>query len=106
MYIVVRRDLSPTHQLVQACHAAHESGIRFGNPDDISSLVVCSVPDEAELRRAAANCSLRGIKTYVFEEDDFGNQATSFATEPISGDVRKAFKKFPLWTPEHAGSIE
>jgi len=63
--------------------------------------VFCTVPDEAALRVAAANCSLRGIRHYLWVEDDFGDQATAFATEPISGDARKAFKKFPLWSPEH-----
>lgn len=106
MYIAVRADLTPTHQTIQAAHAAHEAGIRFGNPDDISSLVLCSVPDEEALRRAAASCSLKGIRNYVFVEDDFGDQATAFATEPISGETRKAFKKFPLWSPEHAESVE
>lgn len=94
---MVREDLSITHQAIQAAHAAHEAGIRFGNPDDISSLVLCSVPNEEALRRAAAACSLKGIRNYLFEEDDFGDQATAFATEPISGEARKAFKKFPLW---------
>lgn len=99
MYIVVRTDLSPAHQLIQACHAAHEAGIRYGIPDDISSLVVCSVPDEAALRLAAATISLKGIKKHLFVEDDFGNQATAFATEPISGEKRRAFKNLPLWVP-------
>lgn len=63
-------------------------------------MVVCSVRDEKALRMAAADCSLRGIRLYLFEEDDFGNQATAFATEPISGEARRAFRKFPLWTPE------
>lgn len=106
MYIVVREDLSPVHQLVQSAHAAHEAGIRFGNPNDISSMVVCTVPDEAALRLAAATCSLRGIRQYLFLEDDFGDQATAFATEPISGEARRTFRKLPLWTPDHAESAK
>lgn len=106
MYIAVRADLTPTHQTIQAAHAAHEAGIRFGNPDDVSSLVLCSVPNEEALRCAAEACSLNGIRNYVFEEDDFGNQATAFATEPISGSMRKFFKKLPLWSPEHAQAVE
>lgn len=98
--MIIRSDLTPAHQLIQATHAAHEAGIRFGNPDDISSMVVCSVPDEAALRLSAATCELRGIRKYLFVEDDFGNQATAFATEPISGERRKAFKNFTLWKPD------
>lgn len=69
-------------------------------------MVVCTVPNEAALRLAAATTSLRGIRQYMFVEDDFGNQATAFATEPISGDARRAFKKFPLWTTEREGAVK
>lgn len=63
-------------------------------------MVVCTIPDEKALRRLNAQANLAGIKTYMFEEDDFDNQATAFATEPITGEARKFFKKFPLWSPE------
>lgn len=63
--------------------------------------MVCSVPNEAALRQAAAACSLNGIRQYLFTESDLDNQATSFATEPISGATRKAFKKFKLWKPHY-----
>ena len=105
MYVIVRDDLTPTHQLVQAVHAAHEVGIRYGNPDDISSMVVCSIPDEKSLRLLNARASLAGIKTYMFEEDDFDNQATAFATEPISGEARRFFRKLPLWEPALHGEV-
>lgn len=104
--MIVREDLPPAHQLVQSAHAAHEAGIRYGNPDDISSLVVCSVADEAELRRAAADCLSRGIGHFLFFEEDLGGQATAFATEPITGATRKAFKKFPLWSPAREESVK
>ena len=60
---------------------------------------MCSVPDEFALHHAANICSLNGIRQYLFIEDDLGDQATALATEPISGEKRKAFKKFPLWKP-------
>lgn len=62
---------------------------------------MCSVADEDALRHAAAACSLNGIRQYLFIENDLGDQATAFATEPISGEQRKAFKKFPLWKPDY-----
>lgn len=61
--------------------------------------MLCTVPDEDALRRAAAATSLKGIRNYLFLEPDLGGQATAFATEPISGEMRKTFKKFPLWNP-------
>ena len=63
-------------------------------------MVVCTVPDEETLRLTAARASKAGIKLYMFEEDDFGDQATAFATEPIEGEARKLFKKLPLWAPQ------
>jgi len=60
------------------------------------------VPDEAALRAAAAACGPRGIRQYIFIEEDLNFQATAFATEPLAGERRKAFKKFPLWKPEGA----
>jgi hypothetical protein len=59
--------------------------------------VLCSTPNEETLRRAAAGCELKGIRNYLFCEPDLGGQATAFATEPIYGEARKAFKKYPLW---------
>lgn len=62
---------------------------------------MCSVPDEAALRSAAALSCLNGIRQYLFTESDLDNQATAFATEPISGEQRRVFRKFPLWKPQY-----
>jgi hypothetical protein len=67
--------------------------------------VLCTVPDEASLRQAAERIAARGIRHYMFVEDDFGDQATALATEPISGHARKIFAEYPLWKPE-AGRIQ
>jgi len=83
--------------MCQAAHAAHEAGIRYGNPDAISSVVVCSVTDEEELKRAQAMLEYRGIRHYTFVEDDIGDQATALATEPIEGADRRVLRKYPLW---------
>ena len=95
--MLVRSDLTAAQQFVQACHAAHEAGIFFGNPDHISSLVLCTVPDEAALRDASRRLQLRGIRFSLFQEPDMENQATALATEPIPGPLRKVFSKYPLW---------
>lgn len=95
--MLVRTDLTLPQQFCQAAHAAHEAGIRFGNPARVSSIVLCSVPDEASLIRAKDRLDRKGIRSYVFLEDDLGNQATSLATEPISGSSRRVLGEFPLW---------
>lgn len=94
---MIRKDLPPVHQLCQSIHAAHEAGIRFGNAEGISSLVVCSVPDEAALKEAQTKLEARGVKHYMFVEDDFGDQATALATEPLQGSRRRILSDYPLW---------
>ena len=105
VYVVVRRDLSPTHQLIQSVHAAHEAGIHFGKKDQTANMVVCTVPDEEALKDLAFKTTIEGIRIAVFEEDDFDDQATAIATEPITRDKGKFFRKLPLWTPEHAEAV-
>lgn len=96
--MVVRTDLSIPQQLCQAVHAAHESGIKFGNKDHITSVVVCSVPNESSLISELEKTESRGIKTILFREPDINNQATAFATEPIPNNNRKIFSKLKLWS--------
>ena len=97
-YVLVRTDLPIEQQMCQAIHAAHESGIHLANKSkDISSVVVCAVPNEAKLQEVYIKLKSRGIKTVMFLEPDIGNQATALATEPICGDQRKIFANFKLW---------
>lgn len=95
--MLVRTDLTLAQQFCQAAHAAHEAGIRFGDKERVSSIVLCSVPDEASLLLAKDRLDRKGIRNYIFNEDDLGGQATSIATEPISGGSRRALGGYPLW---------
>lgn len=95
--MVVRTDLSIPQQLCQAVHAAHESGIKFGNPDHITSVVICGVPNEDSLISILSKTESKGIKAVLFKEPDINNQATAFATEPITNDNRKIFSNLKLW---------
>ena len=90
----VRRDLSIPQQVVQACHAAIEAAPLLSPEDDHPHLVVLGVKSELQLRNALARLTRHGIRCKPFYEDDLGNQLTSFATEPISGDSRQLFKSY------------
>jgi hypothetical protein len=95
--VLVRQDLTPAQQLCQAVHAAHEAGIRFGNPSGISSVVICTVPDQVSLLEAQQRLQWKGIQCYTFNEPDLGNQSTALATEPIARGARKVLSYYPLW---------
>ena len=83
--------------MCQAAHAAHEAGIHFGDKNNISSVVICSIPNELELFRAQEKLAKRDIKMVIFREPDIENQATAIATEPIGPEVRKYLSSYPLW---------
>ncbi|MFA5023416.1 MAG: hypothetical protein WC523_00465 [Patescibacteria group bacterium] len=97
VYIFVRKDLSPERRLVQACHAALESGILFCDRANYSllyshTLVILSVKNEQELNTAFDKISSR-IKSVMFFENDL-EQNTAFATRPVSEEEREVFKEY------------
>ena len=84
--------------MVQAAHAAHESGIWLADRSpDTNSIIVLQCKDEPSLIHTYESLS-KDIDLVMFREPDIGNQATAFASKPISGDHRKLFKKFKLWS--------
>jgi hypothetical protein len=60
-------------------------------------LIALSVPDEERLISAYEKITSRGIKAILFREPDRDNEATALCTEPVYGNVRKIFSKYPLW---------
>lgn len=96
VYILVRRDLPSAYQAVQAAHAAISSCQR-GLIDNIRHpiLVVATVENEDELLRASVNLTNNGLPHSVFFEDDIKSFA-ALATGCVTGDTRKAFRKYPL----------
>ncbi len=101
VYVLIRTDISLEQQIVQASHAAVEAGFRFQPPaDDTASLIVCAVPDQQALERAARELQLRNIEHHMFFEPDFDMGHSALATRPIYGDERKAMRKYPLYRAE------
>lgn len=95
MYILVRRDLPPAYQAVQASHAAilaaRDSLIGGEHP----SLVVCGVADESALREAARRIQQCGIDCVTFFEDDVSGY-TALCTRSVTKEERKTFRPFKL----------
>ncbi len=95
LYVLVRQDLPPSQQAVQACHAAHEAGNQFPWQGDTPHLVLVGVPDEPSLQTwlalsgTAYNCT-------PFREPDLSNALTAVAFSGVTGDRRKLFANLPL----------
>jgi len=100
VYVLVRADLTPKQQMVQAIHAALEAGYVFRElraEQDEHWLVLCTVPDEQALHDARAHLEQADIGHYVFHEPDDGLGYTALATQPIEKRQRKHLRRFELW---------
>lgn len=97
MYILVREDIPPKHQAVQACHAGISAGRELIPRDEQHpNLVVLTVPDEAALMRWCERLDHAQVGYRYFREADMADQVTAVATEPLEPWQRKLFKQLPL----------
>ena len=97
-YILVRKDLSLPQQMVQAAHAAYESGLSsLCQSDDIVSLVMCQCSNEQELERQAFYLRTLNLPFVEFREPDIDNQLTAIATLPLDQSQRILLRHWKLW---------
>lgn len=94
----MRKDLSPSQQAVQACHAIIESFRNSIIPLDGNHphLVICEVKGLPQLIKVIDKLKSISIKHSFFIEPDLDNTLTAVSTEPVSQELRKHFKKFQL----------
>jgi hypothetical protein len=83
-------------QIVQACHAAHESGLNFPS-DNTLSLVLCKAKNELSLMRQIDILRSNNIPHVVFKEPDMNNEITALATGPLTDDQRQLLSHWQLW---------
>lgn len=96
-YVLVRRDIAPQHQMVQACHAALEAGFAFEAPATVSSLIVLTVPDQETLIQAQEQLMEQDIRSEMFFEPCWEMGYSALATETIfEKKKRAALSKYPL----------
>jgi hypothetical protein len=96
VYVVVRRDLSPRMQLVQAVHAGMEAAYLW--PTRAPWLVVLAADNISDLQRIAGELCEAGVRLEMFFEPDDDLGVTAFATEPIAPDRRRMFRRYRLWS--------
>lgn len=102
VYVLVRLDISPEQQIVQAGHAALEAGFAFSHPGQTASLIVLEVKDKDELLAASAHLQGCGIEHQLFFEPDFNMGYSAIATRPVFGSERNLFRKWRLFRRREA----
>ena len=95
VYVFVRRDLSPSIQAVQACHACIESARKFLSPDDVHPhLILLEIHSEQALAAVCARLERHGLQFSPFYEPDLGDELTAVATEVVRGEKRKLMRRY------------
>lgn len=92
-YLFIRRDLSGPQQIVQAAHAAHQAGERFGSH---SHMVLIDISCEEDLYKAADHLEQHGIQFEMFHEPDYDTGHTAICTQPLTGDARRPLRRYKL----------
>ncbi|MCL4265029.1 MAG: hypothetical protein KJ069_17565 [Anaerolineae bacterium] len=95
----MRTDIPLADQLVQVGHVCIEAGNRFVQPQTPCHLALIGIPSKDALLDAVAQVEVAGVQCAIFYEPDAGLGYTAVCTEPITGDKRRLFKRFSLWTP-------
>ena len=97
-YLFLREDISLSQQIVQASHAALETGLRDNKKySQTSSIIIFQIPDEETLKQELSYIQSLGIECASFFEPYQNMGITSFATLPITEDKRHYFKHYTLW---------
>lgn len=98
-YIVVRGDLSPSQQIVQACHAAMEMGISmWGNGQHTIGpihIALLSIENQEGLMKIVKNLERDNVHYELFEEPDDNLGYTALCTYPVE-QRNNALSKLPL----------
>jgi hypothetical protein len=89
-------DLPASQQAVQACHASIEAARFIDSNETHPHLVLCGISSESQLENAMCKAQAAGIRCFPFNEPDIGGQLTAFATEPLSEETRRHFRRYNL----------
>ena len=87
LYVVVRADLHPPQQAVQAIHAMRQWSHEFPAEDkawfeETNTLALLAVANESDLGVLVERASQRGIPVACFHEPDRSNELTAIVLGP------------------------
>lgn len=97
-HVLVRGDLPPAYQAVQATHAGMLAAARFPGADQ-ARLAVLAVPDQAALIQWASRLERASVAFATFEEPDHHLGFTALCTAPGTARERRLLARLPLWNP-------
>lgn len=92
VYVLVRKDLSPAQQVVQACHVAYDAGSEFGSTKGLY-LVLLELENLQHLEETEKYLESLGITFESFYEPDIG-QKTAICTDAIKMQILKDYNLF------------
>lgn len=97
LYLVVRADLSPAQQAVQAAHALQafnllHPGLTRRWYDESNTLAMLEVTDEAKLSELASVADAFGVEAARFREPDLGDSLTAIAIGPAGKRLTRGLR--------------
>lgn len=107
LYVVVREDLPPGDQAVQAIHAARQFASEHPEEEaawfrESNHLAFLAVPDLPSLIALRDRAEVRGIPSVAFEEPDMGNAVTALALSPRAKSICSGLPKALRCNPQDA----
>jgi hypothetical protein len=98
VYTFVRKDIPLAQQIVQACHSSMEAGVWYiEEHHPTPNHILIEVADENALLKASSKLTQLGIDHRLFEEPDEDMGCTTFTTEPLTAERKKALSNYRLW---------
>lgn len=101
LYVVVRTNLPPETQAIQATHAAIEWARKYGNQYVHPTLVVLGVKNKLQLQLLKIKLVLANKDYFEFHEPDYNRGLTAIAIHHYgySKDERQhsILRKYKLW---------
>lgn len=92
----VRTDIPIVNQIVQVGHVCYEAGLKF-DANDNTYLVLFQCESEDELKKTEYWLNSRGVETHIFFEPDNNMGYSALCTQPVSGSLRKIFRRYKLY---------
>lgn len=92
----IRTDIPVPNQIVQVGHVCYEAGLKFKARDD-TYLVLFQVESEEALKCVEGWLNFNDIETHMFFEPDDNMGYSALCTQPVSGSLRKIFRRYKLY---------